>query len=124
MYHRIDGCRYESSRSGPRRAGGRGRQAALRSDPRAGAGPAALRGRSGVPVRAAAVVRGLPADDVAPPQEARRGGRRRGRAARPVGLLLHRSPSTGGPEVMAVLRPHLALTVTDVERAIPFYEAL
>ena len=25
---------------------------------------------------------------------------------------------------MAVLRPHLALTVTDVERAIPFYEAL
>src|SRR4051794_18017369 len=25
---------------------------------------------------------------------------------------------------MAVLRPHLALTVSDVERAIPFYEAL
>jgi predicted enzyme related to lactoylglutathione lyase len=25
---------------------------------------------------------------------------------------------------MAVLRPHLALTVTDVQRAIPFYEAL
>jgi predicted enzyme related to lactoylglutathione lyase len=25
---------------------------------------------------------------------------------------------------MAVLRPHLALTVTDVDRAIPFYEAL
>ena len=25
---------------------------------------------------------------------------------------------------MAVLRPHLALTVTDVERSIPFYEAL
>jgi predicted enzyme related to lactoylglutathione lyase len=25
---------------------------------------------------------------------------------------------------MAVLRPHLALTVTDVERAVPFYEAL
>lgn len=25
---------------------------------------------------------------------------------------------------MAVLRPHLALTVTDVERAIPFYSAL
>ena len=25
---------------------------------------------------------------------------------------------------MAVLRPHLALTVTDVERALPFYEAL
>jgi len=25
---------------------------------------------------------------------------------------------------MSVLRPHLALTVTDVERAIPFYEAL
>jgi predicted enzyme related to lactoylglutathione lyase len=25
---------------------------------------------------------------------------------------------------VAVLRPHLALTVTDVERAIPFYEAL
>ncbi len=25
---------------------------------------------------------------------------------------------------MAVLRPHLALTVTDVERAIPFYQAL
>ena len=25
---------------------------------------------------------------------------------------------------MAALRPHLALTVTDVERAIPFYEAL
>jgi predicted enzyme related to lactoylglutathione lyase len=25
---------------------------------------------------------------------------------------------------MAVLRPHLALTVTDVERAIPFYRAL
>jgi hypothetical protein len=25
---------------------------------------------------------------------------------------------------MAVLRPHLALTVTDVARAIPFYEAL
>ena len=25
---------------------------------------------------------------------------------------------------MAVLRPHLAITVTDVERAIPFYEAL
>jgi predicted enzyme related to lactoylglutathione lyase len=25
---------------------------------------------------------------------------------------------------MAVLRPHLALTVTDVERAIPFYEAV
>jgi predicted enzyme related to lactoylglutathione lyase len=26
--------------------------------------------------------------------------------------------------VMAVLRPHLALTVTDVARAVPFYEAL
>jgi catechol 2,3-dioxygenase-like lactoylglutathione lyase family enzyme len=25
---------------------------------------------------------------------------------------------------MAVLRPHLALTVTDVERSVPFYEAL
>ncbi|WP_205696759.1 ArsI/CadI family heavy metal resistance metalloenzyme [Conexibacter sp. SYSU D00693] len=25
---------------------------------------------------------------------------------------------------MAVLRPHLALTVTDVDRAVPFYEAL
>ena len=25
---------------------------------------------------------------------------------------------------MAVLRPHLALTVSDVERSIPFYEAL
>ena len=25
---------------------------------------------------------------------------------------------------MAVLRPHLAITVTDVERSIPFYEAL
>ena len=25
---------------------------------------------------------------------------------------------------MAVLRPHLALTVSNVERAIPFYEAL
>ena len=25
---------------------------------------------------------------------------------------------------MAVLRPHLALTVNDVERSIPFYEAL
>jgi predicted enzyme related to lactoylglutathione lyase len=25
---------------------------------------------------------------------------------------------------VAVLRPHLALTVTDVERAVPFYEAL
>ena len=25
---------------------------------------------------------------------------------------------------MAVLRPHLALTVTDVERSLPFYRAL
>ena len=25
---------------------------------------------------------------------------------------------------MSALRPHLALTVTDVERSIPFYEAL
>ena len=58
------------------------------------------------------------------PEGAARRRPRRRRAPRPVGLLLRQPRSTEGAERMAVLRPHLALTVTDVERSIPFYEAL
>ena len=75
-------------------------------------------------MRADAAVRRLAADGLAPPQEAARGRPRRRRAPRPVGLLLRQPRSTEGASSMAVLRPHLALTVSDVERSIPFYEAL
>src|SRR3954471_2186507 len=77
-----------------------------------------------MPVRAAAAVRHLAAHALAPPEEAGRGRSRPRRAARQVGLVLDARRLIGGPHVMAVLRPHLALTVTDVERSIPFYEAL
>src|SRR3712207_9226267 len=43
----------------------------------------------------------------------------------PYTTLFRSQPRTSeGARQMAVLRPHLALTVTDVERSIPFYEAL
>ena len=64
-------------------------------------------------------VRRLAADGLAPPEDAARRRSRRRRAPGPLGLLLRQPRSTGGAEHMAVLRPHLALTVTDVERSIP-----
>src|SRR3954454_17052072 len=75
-------------------------------------------------LRAASALRHLPVHALPPPQEAPRCGHRRGRAEGSLGLLLRSSRSRKGATRMAVLRPHLALTVSDVERAIPFYSAL
>src|SRR2546423_2804085 len=113
--------RREHRQGGPHR---RPRQGAV--GPRAGAaGRRAAQGAgTGLRLRASAAVRHLPAHPLAPPQEAARGGCGRRRAARPLGLLPRTPRRYEGAVRMAVLRPHLALTVSDVDRSIPFYEAL
>src|SRR3954466_10837137 len=63
---------------------------------------ASARGR-GLRLRARAAVRGVPAHPLAPSQEAARGRDRRGRAPRPVGLLLRRPRSAEGAVLMAEL---------------------
>src|SRR4051794_37727790 len=83
----------------------RRRQGARRPDPPAARRRAAQARRQGLRLRARPAVRRLPADAVAPPQEAARGRHRRLRAARPVGLLLRPSGRTEGAERMADLTP-------------------
>src|SRR3954464_7236291 len=84
---------------------GRGRQGARRPDPPAARRRAAQARRQGLRLRARPAVRRLPADAVAPPQEAARGRHRRLRAAWPVGLLLRPPRRTEGAERMADLTP-------------------
>src|SRR3954453_19702404 len=80
---------------------GRGRQGARRPGAPAARRRAAQARRQGLRLRAGAAVRHLPAHPFAPPQEAARGGHRRIRAPRPLGLLLRPWRRTGGAERMA-----------------------
>src|SRR5213076_2432811 len=76
------------------------------------------------PVRARAALRDVAAGTVQAPEGVDRRGPARRRTTRPLDLLLRARRGARGAIRMAVLRPHLALTVTDVDRAIPFYSAL
>src|SRR5919198_4655014 len=116
---RLSGCR--PARGG---ADGRGREGTGGSDPPPARRCAPQARGQGVRLRARTALRPLPADRLAPPEGAARGGDRGLGTARPVGLLLRESRIIGGPELVAVLRPHLALTVSDVEHSLAFYSAL
>src|SRR3954453_12170289 len=117
-------CRARPRRRPRCRARGR-RQGAPRPDtpaPRRCGAQGRARGR--LSMRARSIVRHIPAGAVQASEGADERGRARRRAAGRVDLLLRTRRGARGATRMAVLRPHLALTVTDVERAIPFYRAL
>src|SRR3954467_6429867 len=99
----LRAARLPGGQSRGRRPRRRAREGPVRPDPgpaRRRAAPA--RGR-GLRLRARPAVRRLAAHPLAPPQEAARGWDRRGRAPRPVGLLLRRSRSAEGAVLMAEL---------------------
>src|SRR2546423_15190865 len=105
-------------------ADGDRRQGARRPDPAPARRRAPQARGQGLRVRAHAAVRRRAADGLPPLEGPPRSRDRRLRAPRAVGLLLRRPRRSRGADRMEVLRPHLALTVSSVERSAPFYEAL